>query len=454
MSTCLAHELILAGLPQTGQRIIPLLFEKSRWTSVWQIAIMKANGTSVALDVKLPLGRLQAVVDLVSPQVILTSAEQESRARDLAPSNARMIVVDDTQVSASKLPEDQCLPTVDPRHWLYIVFTSGSTGAPKGVIIDHTNFASALRYGRTALKFGPHTRAYDFVSHAIDVSWLNVLYTLCSGGCLCVPSQHEIQNEPKEAIARRKANTAFITPTVGKLLHGADLEVINYGGENLPRDEIDYWKTRSQIIHSYGPSECTPISISHIIDPERNRVIIGKGLGAHTWIVDSERGDTLAAVGDIGELWLERPLVGQGYLNDPDKTRASFIEGPTWLLQGAPGYPGRHGRMYRPGDLVRYEDDGNLEFIGHAKTPKSRSADNVWSSRRLSIMYSMPSELISHCRSSQILSGPRDRLSLLWSLSSNSRTRLLSPIHPKHSRTQKPLLRLQGASYQPQCRAT
>ncbi|KAB8255070.1 hypothetical protein BDV32DRAFT_154598 [Aspergillus pseudonomiae] len=364
LSTRIAHELLRAGLPQSGQRIVPLMFEKSKWTSVCQIAVMKANATSVALDTTLPDGRVQTVIDLAKPQIILTLAAQESRARSLVPSTARIIVVSDAQEPAFIRPQDAQLPAVDPDTWLYVVFTSGSTGIPKGAIISHSNFTSALKHGQTALKFGPHTRAYDFVSYAFDVSWLNVLYTLCAGGCLCVPSQHEIQNEPKEAIARRQANTAFITPTVGKLLHGADLQVINYGGENLPRDEIHYWKDRAQIIHSYGPSECTPISISHILDPARSRVIIGKGLGVRTWIVEPEHGHSLAAIGDIGELWLEGPLVGQGYLNEPEKTAASFIEDPKWLIQGGPGFAGRQGRLYRTGDLVRYEEDGNLEFIG------------------------------------------------------------------------------------------
>ncbi|KAI9835253.1 MAG: hypothetical protein M1819_002397 [Sarea resinae] len=340
ISTKIAHKLLRVGLPQSGQRIVPLMFEKSKWTSVCQIAVMKANATSVALDATLPIGRLQMIIDLAKPQIIIASAEQESRARELVPPTTQVIVLSDNETPTFRLPTDSSLPAVDPETWLYMVFTSGSTGLPKGAIISHSNFASALRYGQTALRFGPHTRAYDFVSYAFDVSWLN------------------------EAIARRRANTAFITPTVGKLLRGADLKFINYGGENLPRDEIRYWEKRAQIIHSYGPSECTPISISHILDPARSRVVIGKGLGARTWIVEPERGNALAAVGDIGELWLEGPLVGQGYLDDTEKTDAVFVKDPEWLKRGCPGFAGRHGRLYRTGDLVRYEEDGNLEFIG------------------------------------------------------------------------------------------
>lgn len=312
ISTRIAHELLRHDVLSHGRRIIPLFFEKSKWTSVCQMAVMKANATSVVLDVTLPDARLQTVVGLAQPRIILASAEQQDRARRLAPPTAQVIVVGDRHVRDLRLPDGAKLPAVDPDTWLYIVFTSGSTGTPKGAIVNHSNFASALRHGQTALRFSPCSRTFDFVSYAFDVSWLNVLYTLCAGGCLCVPSQSELQLEVQEAVKRRQANTVFFTPTTSKLFHGCDLSVVNFGGENLPREEIDYWKDRAQIIHSYGPSECTPIAISNILDSSRSRIVIGKGLGSRTWIVDPECVDSLVAVGDVGELWLEGPLVGQG----------------------------------------------------------------------------------------------------------------------------------------------
>lgn len=365
ISTRLAHEMLRAGVSQTGQRIVPLFFEKSKWMSVCQIAVMKANATSVGIDITLPDARIETVLGLANPQVILASADQETRARRMAGPNAKVIIVSNSEEPKFKAATGRALPIVDTNTWLYVVFTSGSTGVPKGAIISHSNFASALKYGMKEMRFDRNTRTYDFVSYAFDVSWLNVLYTLCCGGCLCVPSQYEIQNEPSQAVDRRRANMAIMTPTVGKLLHGSRLKVMNFGGETLPRDEIDYWKERATIFHSYGPSECTPIGITNLLDTTRSRVIIGKGLGSQTWVVEPEHGKSLSAIGDIGELWLEGPLVGQGYLNEPTKSAAAFVDSPEWLVQGCPGFVhGRKGKMYRTGDLVRYEEDGNLEFIG------------------------------------------------------------------------------------------
>jgi amino acid adenylation domain-containing protein/non-ribosomal peptide synthase protein (TIGR01720 family) len=364
LSSQLARKLVNVGLARGTQRIVPILFEKSRWTSVAQLGVMKANGTAVVLDSILPAQRLLTIFQLTQPQVVLVSQEQESQARELLSPDVHVIVVDESHMSCFDGHDVSPLASVDPATWAYIVFTSGTTGTPKGAIVSHSNFTSALHYGLDALGFSKQTRSYDLASYAFDVSWVNLLYTLCAGGCLCIPTQEELKTDPLKPIERMQINTAQLTPTVAKLLRSANLSTINFGGEVLPRDEIDYWKDRAKLMHSYGPSECTPCAVSRILDPTTKCLTIGKGVGTRTWVVDPEHGNSLMAIGDIGELWLEGPLIGQGYLNDDARTNAAFIENPEWLLCGVPGITGRQGRLYRTGDLVRYCEDGDLEFIG------------------------------------------------------------------------------------------
>ena len=90
---------------------------------------------------------------------------------------------------------------------------------------------------------------------------------------------------------------------------------------------------------------------------------IGTGLGVNTWIVDAASGQSLVPIGSIGELVLEGPLVGPGYLESSTSTSSKFIEDPVWLLHGASGRTGRNGRLYRTGDLVVYNEDGSLTFV-------------------------------------------------------------------------------------------
>lgn len=360
LSTQIAHQLIDLGLSQSATRIVPLLFEKSKWTVVCQLAVMKANGTSCGIDAKLPDERLQTILELTSPHIILTSRLQERRARRLASPVARVFVIEENCVARPEQHPEIALPTVKPDTWLYVVFTAGS----KGVIISHANITSAFKYQQTILQFSQHTRAYDIAPYASDISWLNILFTLFAGGCLCIPRDQELQNKPHDPIVRMQINTAVVTPTVGRLLRGSGIKIINCIGEILPRNEVDYWQDKATVLHSYGSCECTPIAITHNLDASRQRVVMGKGAGAHTWIIEPDRGEKLVAIGDIGELWLEGPLVGQGYLNNQVKTDAAFVRNPEWLSLGAPGFKGRSGRVYRTGDLVRQEEDGTLSFVG------------------------------------------------------------------------------------------
>ncbi|CAI6092442.1 unnamed protein product [Clonostachys chloroleuca] len=102
-----------------------------------------------------------------------------------------------------------------------------------------------------------------------------------------------------------------------------------------------------------------------IADPDNVAIgSIGKGIGVNTWVVDVVSGRSLVPVGGVGELLLEGPSVGPGYLGDPEKTSEVFIEDPAWLARGDADRAGRSGRLYKTGDLVRYNQDGSLTFIG------------------------------------------------------------------------------------------
>jgi len=106
---------------------------------------------------------------------------------------------------------------------------------------------------------------------------------------------------------------------------------------------------------------------------EEATVSIGKGAGCATWVVDQENHNRLLPPGCIGELLIEGPIVAsEGYLNDERKTAAAFLEDPAWLVRGTEKYPGRCGRVYKTGDLIRYdrgtEGDGRLVFVGRRDT--------------------------------------------------------------------------------------
>lgn len=376
-STLLAGHLVSSGLGVGPGAILPLFFEKSMWVPVAMFAVMKAGAASVALDTTLPQPRLESIVSQLSVKVILTSKSCAKLAAEIT--DASMIEVGGDWGHLEQLFQPiPKMPTTCPSSALYIVFTSGSTGVPKGAIVTHANFCSAIRHHQRELGFESSSRVFDYTSYAFDVAWSNVLHTLTVGGCLCIPSEDERTADINGSINRLQANFIHLTPTVGRLLDPTALKGLKkvlFIGEALKASDVAKWEASGvKIYNTYGPAECTVTSTvekvkigepdSRVGDPG-----IGKGIGTLVWVVQPRAPDRLAAIGTVGELWLEGPIVGAGYLNNPEKTASAFVEDPKWLLHGVSGrVPGRRGRLYRTGDLVYYNPDGSLGFVGRNDT--------------------------------------------------------------------------------------
>lgn len=193
------------------------------------------------------------------------------------------------------------------------------------------------------------------------------MHTLCSGGCLCIASESDMINDLSSSITTFKANLINITPTILRTINRIPptIETVLLSGEMPYRQNITQWAGHVRLLNTYGPTECTFKCAFSVINPsQEGRPDIGKGVGFSTWIVDPDNPDQLSPIGSIGELYLEGPLVGQGYLSDPEKTATAFIDDPIWLLAGSSSQSGRRGRLYKTGDLVKYKPDGKLLFVG------------------------------------------------------------------------------------------
>ncbi|KAI0149570.1 acetyl-CoA synthetase-like protein [Xylariaceae sp. FL1272] len=364
----LAASLLAADISKGS--FVPICLEKSMWTAVAILGILEAGAAFVLLDPSTPELRLRAVVSQLKASVVVASKVNGALGSRLA--NQVMVldshIADDDAQSSKELQRQSHIIT-DALSPIYVAFTSGSTGTPKGAIITHANLASALVHQKEALNITSESRMYDFCSYSFDVSICNIFATLTAGGCLCVPNELDRQNRLAESIASLRANTIDLTPSVSQLLRPEQvpsLKQIIFGGEELRVEHVTPWWNKVRIVSLYGPCECTPNSTinSHPASPDE-AVSMGKGIGLNTWIVDPENHDSLLpSIGAVGELLLEGPLVGSGYLNEPEKTAAALID-PVWLAQGySSEYPGRRGRLYKTGDLVRYNQDGSLVFVG------------------------------------------------------------------------------------------
>ncbi|KAK5711097.1 putative NRPS-like protein biosynthetic cluster [Elasticomyces elasticus] len=266
------------------------------------------------------------------------------------------------------------LPMVRPSDSLYIVYTSGTTGLPKGVVLTHANLSSAIHYQKDTYGYNTHSRVYDFASYAFDVAWSNVLYTLVCGSVLCIPSEHDRRHKLADSITAFGTTFVALTPSVAQILPFntlTKLTTLVVGGEPLPVEFARAWCGLVNLVIAYGPAECSVSSNIHKIEADGTALTqgsIGNCFGANAWVVQTMDGIRLAPLGCVGELWLEGPLVGRGYVNDPEKTGKAFFDELPWVQHGRPGVRRRGSRLYKTGDLVRYNKDGSLIFCGRQDT--------------------------------------------------------------------------------------
>lgn len=369
LSTTLASH--LAALDVKGT-VVPLCFEKSKWTLVGMLGVMKAGAASVAMDPSYPESQLQSIVEQAHAHstkrhLILSSRANEGLSSRLAQSASATVIVVEHVAQDKAGPPKLGHIEVQPEDLLYVVFTSGSTGTPKGAMISHKNFSSAIRHQHARTGLDSSSRVFDFASYAFDAAWFNALRPLAVGGCLCIPSEDERKNNLPGAIRNTQANYAVITPTAARLIRPEDvpsLRKIIFAGEKLQPSEVFRWDGLVEVGNCYGAAECTiGNTLAKVHYQEFKDPSIGDGCGTVTWIVRQD-GNALAAIGEVGEIWLEGPLVGHGYLGNPERTAEAFVRDPPWLLQGAPDVSGRRGRLYRTGDLACYNPDGSLQFMG------------------------------------------------------------------------------------------
>ncbi|OJJ36076.1 hypothetical protein ASPWEDRAFT_60166 [Aspergillus wentii DTO 134E9] len=371
LSTQLAHQLVELGVARG--MIIPLYFEKCLFSFLAFLSVIKAGAAGLFLDPALPQSRLQAIVQQVKPILMLVSPTNASLGSSIV-GHVVKVSHDSMRELSARAKKTTPLPPVHPSDLLYAVFTSGSTGTPKGVLIQHRHFCSAIFHQHPVFNLGPASRMYDFSAPSFDVTYGAVLPTLAAGGTVCIPSDEERKSHLTESLRHFRATDTLLTPSIARWLDPNSIPTLRniyLGGEAPTHDDLALW-THVRTVNSYGPAECSVGTLYwKVPSPIPSKIPIGTGYGVSTWVVDPQSSERLSPLGTVGELYLEGPLVGQGYFMDEEKTASAFIESPSWLRRGDPNgrVPGREGRLYKTGDLVKYDAvDGTLLFVGRKNT--------------------------------------------------------------------------------------
>jgi amino acid adenylation domain-containing protein len=360
-ATRLASRLISLGVKP--QSYVPLCFDKSGWTIVAMLAVMKCGAAFVPLDFEAPILRLREITGDVKAELILCSPQYEQLCQSI-PCKTLAIDRDTTERQPGRL---YTLPYVQSDTPAYVIFTSGSTGKPKGAVINHCSWVSSSTAFAPQFEISETSRVLQFASYTFDACLIEILSTLMLGGTICIPDQASRTNDLAGVINSFKVNWATLTPSVVRTMQPAQvpqLKTLILVGEAMSQQDLLTWADRVTLGNGYGPTECSAIATVNIMTSTTKPNNLGKAVTARGWVVSKDNHNILAPLGAVGELLLEGGGVGAGYLNNPEKTAQAFIDGVKWTLGADAQDQNKTRRFYKTGDLVKYNEDGTMIYLG------------------------------------------------------------------------------------------
>ncbi|KAK7424077.1 hypothetical protein QQX98_000687 [Neonectria punicea] len=352
----------LQSLNVTPETVIAVHMERCRWLPVATLGVLLTGAAFLLLDPKLPAQRLRDICKDANVGIALTTDTLLLRSKDVLP--AEVLAVSTEKAAANDSP--WTLVSVSPSNLMYVMFTSGTTGGPKGVLIEHGMCWSTFSAYKSGLPITSSVRMLFLAPMSFDIAVLQLLFPLAAGGCVCIPSEDDCLSDLTGVVTRQRANWLATTPSVARTLKPADvpgLKTLELGGEPMLPSDVATWADDVDLWTSYGPAECAIMVTSGSVSRQSSRSVgyIGHALSGCCWIVNANDHHQLQPNGTVGELLVSGLAVARGYLNKPGQTDQSFIGPPRWTCD----FPfAQQSRFYKTGDLVYYDTDGSLQYVG------------------------------------------------------------------------------------------
>lgn len=346
------------------QTVMAILAERTPELIISLLAVLKAGATYVPIDPDYPESRIQYMLKDSGVTHLLTQSSFISQVKALA-FDGKYLFVDDQEISlmsSENLPLEACLHDT-----AYIMYTSGTTGQPKGIMTTHSNIARVVK-NTNYLTISDTDTLLSLSNSVFDGFTFDVYGALLNGAKLVLPRKETIldMRQLTELIRAENISVMFVPTALFHLLvdEGTDwmrsVRKVLFGGERASvqhvRKAFDVMG-KGRLINVYGPTESTVFATYYPVDgaipAEAHSIPIGKPLNQTGAYILSEQGQ-LQSIGMVGELCLSGKGLAKGYLNRPDLTKQVFITHP--FASGE--------RLYRTGDLAYFREDGLIEYAG------------------------------------------------------------------------------------------
>ena len=350
LSDCIAAEISARGLG--AEDAISVLIPRCEWMAIASLGVLKAGCTYQPLDPSYPRERLNFMMEDANARMLIA----DENLLHLVDYTGDLLLTKDLK----QLPVPATLPKgPKPESRFILLYTSGSTGVPKGCQLEHRNLVAFCNWHRRYYNLRPEHRVAAYASYGFDADMMDLYPALTTGACVyIIPEELRLDLVALNDYFEQNGIThSFMTTQVAyqfaTTIENHSLLHLSTGGEKLAA----ITPPQGYGFHNlYGPTECTVLVSCYKVEQQMKEIPIGKVVDNMRLYIVDKQGHRLP-VGAAGELWVSGPQVSRGYLNRPDKQAEVFISNPFTTEE-------KYSRIYRTGDIVRYLPGGNIQFVG------------------------------------------------------------------------------------------
>ena len=333
--------------------VVSVLIPRCEWMAIASLGVLKAGCAYQPLDPTYPKERLNFMMKDAEAKLLIADEE----LRPIVDEYDGEVLLTTALAQCTAALQQSTEPT--PESLFILLYTSGSTGVPKGCQLTHANLVAFCHWYQHFYNLKPEHNVAAYASYGFDACMMDMYPALTCGATVhIIPEEIRLDLIAlNDYFEREHITHSFMTTQVGfqfaSNIENHSLLYLSTGGEKLasiaPPKGYEFYNV-------YGPTECTIFTTTYLVDKKRKDIPIGKPLdNMRLYIVDAQ-GHRLP-VGAAGELWVSGPQVSRGYLNRPEKTAEVYIGNPFTDDR-------KYARVYRSGDIVRYLPDGNIQFVG------------------------------------------------------------------------------------------